>query len=77
MDKQRAFTNVKNSLKFILHFLMSILLLMGEMHESFKFAHGIQCGECARQMSMLRNKECCNQNVKRLSICMFQKMLGV
>jgi hypothetical protein len=58
MDEQRAFTNVKNSLKFILLFLMSILLLMGEMHESFKFAHGIQCGECARQMSMLRHKEC-------------------
>jgi hypothetical protein len=36
MDKQTAFTNVKNSLKFILLFLMSILLLMGEMHESFQ-----------------------------------------
>jgi hypothetical protein len=65
MDKQRAFTNVKNSLKFILLFLMSILLLMGEMHESFKFAHGIQCGECARQMSMLRNKECCQSKCQK------------
>jgi hypothetical protein len=35
------------------------------MHESFKFAHGIQCGECARQMSMLRNKECCQSKCQK------------